>query len=66
MERQPIVFGQPPEWYTRFEKIREQRRLDKLMPPNDKIVDNILNAREETFEAEDKDRMVPVFLPFHA
>lgn len=66
MERQPIVFGQPPEWYTRFEKIREQRRLDKLMPPNDKIVDNILNAREETFEAEDKDRMVPAFLPFHA
>lgn len=58
MERQPIVFGQPPEWYTRFEKIREQRRLDKLMPPYDKVVDSIINAREETLESEDKDRMV--------
>ena len=58
MERQPIVFGQPPEWYTRFEKIREQRRLDKLMPPYDKVVVSIINAIEETLESEDKDRMV--------
>ena len=66
MERQLIVFGQPPEWYTRFEKIREQRRLDKLMPPYDKVVDSIINAREETFEAEDKDRMVHVLLTLNA
>ena len=62
VERQPIVFGQPPEWYTRFEKIREQRRLDKLMPPVDKVADEILNAREEKFESEDKDQLVGCLL----
>ena len=62
VERQPIVFGQPPEWYTRFEEIREQRRLDKLMPPVDKVAAEILNAREEKFESEDKDQLVASFL----
>ena len=60
VERQPIVFGQPPEWYTKFEEIRNQRRKDRQMPPYDKLVDDILNKEEETISVEDKDEMVPV------
>lgn len=58
VERQPIVFGQPPEWYTKFEEVREQRRLDKLMPPVNKIVSDFFNANEEQFVVEDKDSIV--------
>lgn len=58
VERQPIVFGQPPEWYTKFEKVREQRRLDKLMPPVNKIVSDFFNDNEERFVVEDKDSIV--------
>lgn len=62
MERQPIVFGQPPEWYTKFEEIRNQRRLDKVMPPVNKIAESIFNDNEEELVQEDKDAMV---FPFH-
>ena len=58
VERQPIVFGQPPEWYTKFEEIREKRRLDKQMPPYNKIVDSILNDKEESISSDSKDDIV--------
>ena len=60
VERQPIVFGQPPEWYTKFEEIRDQRRKDRQMPPCNKLVNDILNKEEETISVEDKDEMVPL------
>ena len=58
VERQPIVFGQPPEWYTKFEEIRTQRRLDKVMPPVNSIVEDIFNDNEEQLVKEDKDSIV--------
>ena len=62
VERQPIVMGQPPEWYTAFEEVREKRRKDHVLPPINKLVDSILNDKEESIVNEDKDTIVYVFL----
>ena len=54
--------GQPPEWYTAFEEVREKRRKDHVLPPINKLVDSILNDKEESIVNEDKDTIVYVFL----
>ncbi|KAK8830393.1 hypothetical protein WA577_006078 [Blastocystis sp. JDR] len=55
IERQPIVFGQPPEWYTKFERIREERREQLQMPPVNKVAQSILVDKGEETVKEDKD-----------
>ena len=58
IERQPIVFGQPPEWYTKFERIREERREQLQMPPVNKVAQSILVDKGEETVKEDKDAIV--------
>lgn len=58
IERQPIVFGQPPEWYTKFERIREERREQLQMPPVNKVAESILIDKGEETVKEDKDAIV--------
>lgn len=64
VERQPIVFGQAPEWYTKFERVREERRLQLKMPPVNKTVEAFFNDNEEQLVKEDKDAIVCVVLCF--
>ena len=63
-ERQPIVFGQAPEWYTNFERVREERRLQLKMPPVNKTVEAFFNDNEEQLVKEDKDAIVCAALYF--
>lgn len=58
IERQPIVFGQPPEWYSKFERIRNERREQLQMPPVNKIAESILIDKGEETVKEDKDAIV--------
>ena len=64
VERQAIVLGQPPEWYTKFEEVRKQRRLDKTMPPVNKVVEDFFNTNEEELAQEDQDSIVLLILSF--
>lgn len=57
--------GQPPEWYTAFEEVREKRRQDHILPPINKVVDSILNSKEESIVTEDKDAIVLVLIEFY-